>query len=340
MRISLKIMLFFFLTSSAYATKNTNALESELLRFSSIQDTQDYILPFFRDEPKSVKDLGNNLTFNFFFFGNSDIVNLANNLTSGDSEAIVKEIDESFGVPKTALIRVGVNYNYKKFTQSFNVNAGEVLVINNPVSPEISGLVFFDIAATSSYKWTSHSEYFSLEGSLSFIKRKAIKNTISLARLVDNDYEDFNLEQADSYNLVEGSLSASFNLDYIDLQAQIRSIPLGGQRFSYWDSIIDIRSKDLALTSKYFSFWDIYAQYSPVYGGDYDILTTYKLGTGIGLSDHLAVDIFASGKLHANLIITLRLETVEFSVYSVNKVYDQEFYQEARAVGIDTRYRF
>ena len=141
---------------------------------------------------------------------------------------------------------------------------------------------------------------------------------------------------------MEASLDSRIKFNYAELMLNVRSLPIFGQKYKYWDTLIGARSSNIAekLDSKYFSDWHFYFQYSPFYGGEYDVKKTYGLGTSIGFSDHLSLDIYTSGKFYINTSVKLRLENFEFSLYNKKDSYDDFFVQEARSIGLNSRFQF
>jgi hypothetical protein len=335
------LILIFILSFPVFGKEKLNSMESELFRFSSIRETQNHFIPWRRETPESIKELGYNWFFDAFLFGNSSLKNAYEDFSSDNEDEILERINQSYGKPLTTIARLGVQYKNKDFKQGLYANGGEVFLLNNPVFPELHGVLLIDFSSITEYSWYSSNDKFRFTPSLAISRRKSLKKTLSFSEII-LDKSSYKLSQTNWYNTVDASLESEYSFSHFSLMASARSVPIYGQKYNYWDTIVGFKTTNLAkkMDSRFLADLNFFGHYSPFYGGRYDVKKNYSLGTGIGFSDHLLLDLFISGKFYVNAGVKLNLENFEISIYTKKDSYDDFFIQEARFVGINSRFQF
>ncbi len=323
-----------------HAGEPLNYIQSSLLRLSSQNTIEKWVLPFFRQEPVQIKKMNYTFKNNFLVVGNGELPGLFDDITSDNEPLMQKRINESYGQPTDTATKISIGGNWGRFTQELSFNAGEVFILNNPVFPELETFLFYDFYSSTSYRYQLDNS-FELTPKLSLGPRRIIQKTITTGDLLAKS-DLFKINKRPWVWFFELSLEAKYNGLWYELLLELNSIPLVDNDLNYWEVNLGARSANLLQPSenKILHSWDLFVLYSPLYGGDYDVRQTWKWGTGLYLSEHLGLDIFFNRELDPSGLVKLRLDNLDFSFFSMVKYYDHFKLQRSRSFGLNLRVQF
>ena len=317
---------FLFLISTSALSRNLNYIESNLFRISSFIRSEEWIQPFYRYHKKSFP----NYQISVFGSTHPEVKDLIDDIDSKDNDLIQNRIDNSYGKPYDASAKVQVLFRHERFIQTFSANAGAVATVNDPVFPELTGMLFQDYVATSSYIY-KYNEEFTFIPRLILGKRRVLDSSLTVAEIIDRK-PDTKIKNRPWNTIIDFSLAARYEFESFDLLAELNSLPISNNEYNYWDTNLGIKTKNLKglLAMDSIRRIDAYISYSPIYGGNYDVARTVKLGAGIEFSDSFMVDVFLHDEFLFGTIIKYNQDYFTLSLSTHENSYDDFHTQLSR----------
>jgi hypothetical protein len=302
--------LFLLLLSLGLNARELNYIESKLFRLSGYERPDEWVVPFYRYHKRSYPQF----KFNLFASSHPEVLSVIDDVDSKDQNRIQTRLDNSFGRPYDASAKVLVGYRYQKFSQTFSSNAGAVAIVNDPVFPELQGVLFQDYTMTTSYIYNYKKEFIFIPRII-YGRRRVLDSSFTAAQLADKT-PDTKIKNRPWNTFAELSFNGEYRMNYFDLVFEANSLPITSNDFDYWDTNLGIKSKNI---SKYFGLnlnkIDAYLSYSPLYGGNYDVSRTIKGGVGIEFNDLLMIDLFFEDKFLLGGLAKLNTRYLTLSLF-------------------------
>lgn len=331
----IRLLMLMFLATEA-SGRSLNFIEAHQLRLSTRNDGLTWINPFFSARPAEHFD------FRLFFSNEKDVLGLYKDIQSKDQPKIQQRLSESYGKPYDVSAKVGMGFHYGRFSQHFSTNGGALLFINDPVFPEMDGLIFHDYVTTSSYAFGKPRNWV-LRPRISLGWRKMVDEKFTAGDLVQRPLK-VNFEKKPYTNLFEMGLNGSKTLgEYGDLIGEVNAIPLikSDGEYEYWDTFLGYRSWNfLDDKGSWLHALHAYGGYSPFYAGDYDVERTIKTGIDVQFIRHLRLDLFTMDKFYPGLIFSTQFQYIEFNLFTYERGYDDFGRQRSRQYGANLRFLF
>lgn len=328
------ILLFFAFSPKIFARQNLNFIEAHQLRISAHESAEEWMVPF-HYHPKP----GNLDTF-IFASGKQEVLDLFNTLQTRERDKIINLLNNSYGIPFDASAKIGFLYKFHEWSQQLSINAGAALIINDPVFPELRGLIFQDYTTSTSFMFRSDDRKLSFKPRLAYGFRRLIFGKYTTGDLLNNSLNT-KIKEEPVHFFSELSFQAAYQLPFFQLLAEANSLPLVGVDYNYWDTFLGARtlnlSKYLGHTIKTFTF---YGGYSPLYGGYYDASRTIKVGTQLAVNEYFAIDIFTFDKFLPGARLALSYDWFEISLHTFERAYDDYLFQKSRQYGLNLKASF
>lgn len=328
------IAVCFLLSTNLFARQNLNFIEAHQLRLSAHESAEEWMVPFhYHTKP-------GNLDSFIFVSGKQEVLDLFNTLQSRDRDKITSLLNNSYGVPYDASAKVGFLYKFHEWSQHFSINGGAALIVNDPVFPELRGLIFQDYTGTTAYMLRSDNKKFSFKPRLVYGYRRLIFGQYTTGDLLNNSLNT-KINKTTPHFFTEFSFQSAYQLPFFQLLAEGNSLPLTGANYNYWDTFLGARtlnlSKYLGRSIKTLTF---YGGYSPFYGGYYDASRTIKIGTQVAINEHFAFDFFSFDKFLPGARLSFSYDWFELSLHTFERAYDDYLKQISRQYGLNLKASF
>lgn len=317
-----------------YARQNFNFIEAHQLRLSAHESAEEWMVPFhYHARP-------GNLDSSIFVSGKQEVLDLFQTLQTRDREKIITQLNNSYGVPYDASAKIGFLYKFHEWSQQLSINAGAALIVNDPVFPELRGLIFQDYTSSTAFMLRSGDKKLSFKPRLVYGFRRLIFGKYTTGDLLNNSLNT-KIKEEPTHFFSEFSFQAAYQLPFFQLLAEGNSLPLAGVDYNYWDSFLGARtlnlSKYLGRTIKTLTF---YGGYSPLYGGYYDASRTIKIGTQVAINEHFAFDLFSFDNFLPGARLALSYDWFELSLHTFERAYDDYLFQKSRQYGVNLKASF
>ena len=329
MRLSHFIFLFLVFLSEAAIARRLNYIEAQNLRLSGQTHPNHWMNPFvFNKTPKSYEA-------NLFVAGHKDVKDLYDDMTSKDQTKIENRLDKSFGKPYDLEAKIGFGYRSGNFSQFFSTNGGAVLLVTDPVFPELQGFLFHDYTGASAYLYKP-TKALVIKPQLTYGVRRVLDRTYTVGDLVDQGL-DVKFNKVPYVGFVEAGLLATYNtFGYGHFLFELTSLPLLKYDYQYWDAFVGYKTpnfaKRLGMSGGEIS---LYGGYSPFYAGKYDVERTIKTGLRLAPWNFLSLDIFTQDKFYPGALLALSSTHTEFSLFTIERAYDDFGKQKSRQYGLN-----
>lgn len=321
----MKFFAFLVLISINSYALDMNFMEAHHLRLSSQENVNNWLMPH-------TPDKDHDFAFTFFGTGNKDVPEVYDDIQSKKQDKIENRINSSYGKPYDAAAKVQFLFQKNSFRQAFSTNGGAVFVVTDPVFPELRGMIFHDYMASSSYKFQMGD--FSFRPQLSYGFRRTLFRELTAGDLVQEKL-NVKFNKAANVGLVEFGLQSAYKMShYGEVFFDVNALPLTNYEYKYWETILGYRTP--LLYQRLF----LYAAFSPLYGGYYDVSRTYKLGANLSLVDSLRLHLFTLDDFYPGAEIQYRLGIVEVAVMTFERAYDDYGHQKSRQYGAALRLVF
>lgn len=324
------VQFFFllFIISSAHS-RDLNFIESHLLRLSSSLEAEHWLLPF------NNKAYSRLLDINFFVSGHQKDIDLYQDINSKNQERIQGRLESSYGRPYDASAKINLAFHFENITQSFSTNAGAVMVVSDPVFPELKALFFHDYLGASSYLFRPF-DHIIFRPQISYGFRRLVDRQYSIANLVNKSYSA-NLSEVSYKGFAEMSFLGILGVgEWGKVIIEGNSLPVSKQDHNYWDTFLGFKTNNLLSTGNF----NLYAGYSPLYGGEYDVSRTYKIGANIKIAEFFKVDLFTMDKFYPAAIVTFLFNYLEFSLSTFERSYDDYGTQKSRQYAMTLKFQW
>ncbi|MGB0452635.1 MAG: hypothetical protein ACPGJV_02890 [Bacteriovoracaceae bacterium] len=321
---------FVLLASLSLNARELNYIESRLFRLSGHERPNEWVIPFYRYHKRSFPQF----KFNIFASTHPEVPDVIDDIDSKDQDRIQTRLDNSFGQPYDASAKVLIGYRYQNFSQTFASNAGTIAVVNDPVFPELQGMLFQDYTMTSSYIF-NYGKKLTLIPRIIYGRRRVLDSSFTAAQLADKK-PDTKIKNRPWKTFVELSFNSKYRMNYLDLVFELNSLPISANDFDYWDTNLGVKSKNL---NNYFGLdikkLDAYLSYSPLYVGNYDVSRTIKGGVGLEFNDFFMIDIFFEDEFLLGTLAKLNTRFFTISLFTFERAYDDFHTQTSRQYGIN-----
>lgn len=319
------------MSSSMAFAKKVNFIEAHQLRLSGQQDPLHWIVPF-----HSVKQPDSWET-NILFSQEKDVLNLYDDLQSKDQEKIQKRLGDSFGQPYDASAKLNLGFRSGDFAQFFSANAGAVLLVTDPVFPDLKGFLFQDYTSSTSYIFRPVEEMI-LKVQINLGVRRFLDETYSAGDLVSKKIS-VNFGKKPFLGFAEFSLRSIYSFgSWGQGLLEINSLPLMDNQYSYWDSFLGYKTPNFFTgPDSWLKEFALYGGYSPFYGGDYDVSRTQRVGLRMSLGEALSLDVFTFDKFYPGALLSSRLGIFELSLFTFERAYDDFGRQKSRQFGFNLK---
>jgi hypothetical protein len=326
-------IVLLFLSWPLYA-RELNFIESHLLRLSAQQNPTQWLLPFSQTRNPTPYEV------NVFGSVGPDTYGLYSDLTSKNQAKIQKRLDDSYGQPYDISAKVNFGYRHERFSQFMSTNGGAVLLVTDPVFPELKGFLFHDYTATSSYIFYP-TKRFMLKPQLSYGVRRILDREYTSGDLVEKGL-DVKFNKAPYVGFAELNLLGVFSLSqWGSLLFTLSSLPVVKRTYEYWDTFVGYRTPSIAgKKSGWLNSWNFYGGYSPVYAGNYDVDRTVKIGTNLSLLRNIHLDIFTIDQFYPAAILSYDARFVSLELLTLERAYDDFGRQKARQYGANLKIKW
>jgi hypothetical protein len=324
------VFLIIFAPAVCFARK-TNFIESHLLRLSSQQNPTQWLLPF--SQIKAPTPFESNVMVSM----EKDTYDLYKDIDSKNQQRIQERLQDSFGKPYDVSAKVNFGYRFKNFSQFISTNGGAVLLVTDPVFPELKGFLFQDYTASSSYLFKPHPRLI-LKPQLSYGIRKTLDEKYSVGDLVDKSL-NVKFNKIPFIGFSELNLLGIFSLDqWGQILFQVNSFPIMQNDYDYWDTFLGYRTQNFLKNSGWaVSELSFYGGYSPFYGGDYDVSRTYRLGAKMSFLDWISLDLFTMDNFYPASIMAFRFSYFILEMFTFERAYDDFERQKSRQYGLNLK---
>ncbi len=165
------------------------------------------------------------------------------------------------------------NFGFKidNWSQHFSTNGGAVLLVTDPVFPELRGFLFHDYASTTAYLYRPIPALV-IKAQITFGFRKTLDETLTTGDLVSEGL-DVKFNKQPYIGFAELSLLSTYNtFGYGHLIFELTSLPLKSSDYEYWETFIGYKSINIARKLDWgIAELSFYGGYAPIYAGKYDV---------------------------------------------------------------------
>ena len=319
--------IFFLFTVDLFASEKLGYLQSNLLRLAEKDHVSSWFFPANRLQRVNLRNPNYLNATDMMVFGHSEFPELIEDLQSKNDKIIEERVNRSFGEPFEAAIKVKSEIMFNKdWSVSISSNAAEVFILNNPVLPTLDFFIYQDF--NFGMRWT--------EFSLVAGRRRSLNKKVDVVDVL-NKSQNLKIGQLPWYSYINLSYEKQFDLEVLDLNLNLDSIPVISTPYEYWQSNISLKSKNLI---SYFYYTNVFLQFSPVYSGSYVFNKTIKFGPQFMFSKYIGSDIVFDSHFNVSYFFKALLENFEFDLYVVKSIYDDFYFNESRTYGLNFRFQF
>ncbi|RZA09479.1 MAG: hypothetical protein EOP11_01570 [Proteobacteria bacterium] len=301
-------------------------MRAQNFRLSQARGPNDWLLPF------AAQDRGP-LQVGVFLARQSEVGALYADLKSKDSARIQDSLQRSYGKVYDAAAKIGAEFNAGNFRQNFSLNAAASLRVNDPVFPELSGVLFNDYALSTSYgfRW----EGWSVRPKLTYGLRRVLARSFTVGQLLDGK-PNAKLKSVPYRLFAEFGAEIMKSFGWGDLYFNAASLPLRQTEFSYYQLDLAYRTPNLLgrLAAKSLPSLSVWVSTSPVYGGDFEFVRTIRAGISANWLRYFQADIFTADKLLPGAIVRLGPPRVNLQLYTFARAEDDQHVFIARQYGL------
>lgn len=332
----MKLPHFFLLLASIFATtasaRELNYIEAHNLRLSSQTHPLHWINPFvFNKNP-------GNFETNVFVSTQKDVQKLYNDVQSKDEPRIIARLSDSFGKPYDLSAKINFGFKMDNWSQYFSTNGGAVLLVTDPVFPELRGFLFHDYTSTTAYLYKPTPAWV-IKPQVSIGARRILDQTLSTGDLVSESL-DVKFNKKPYIGFAEVNLLSTYNtFGYGHLVFELTSLPLRSSDYEYWETFVGYKTINIAKKLDWkISEFSFYGGYAPVYAGKYDVNRTFKLGSRIGLLEALDLDVFTTDEFYPGGLLSYTFKNFELAVFTFERAYDDFGRQKSRQYGANFKF--
>jgi hypothetical protein len=323
-------VVFCFSISWTASAKRLNYIESHLMRLSSQENPTHWLLPFRQIE--QARTLESNIMVSM----EKDTYSLYEDIQSKKQDKIQERLEDSFGKPYDVSAKVNFGFRYQSFSQFFSTNGGAVLLVTDPVFPELKGFLFHDYAAGSAYLFCPHPRLI-FKPQISYGVRKVLDEEYTVGDLVDKSL-DVKFNEIPYIGFLEFNLLSIFTLNYGQLLFEVNSFPLMKNDYEYWDTFLGYKTPNFLIGKDWLlSELSLFGGYAPFYAGHYDVSRTYKIGARTAISPTFDLDIFTMDDFYPAAIASFNFTYASLEFFTFERAYDDFGNQKSREYGINIK---
>ena len=327
----LRIVLILSLIPWAASAKQLNYIETHLLRLSSQQNPTHWLLPF-RQLKKSTP-----FESNFVLSMEKDTYSLYKDIQSKNENKIQDRLEESYGRPYDVSAKINFGFRYESFTQFFSTHGGAVLLVSDPVFPDLKGFLFHDYTASTSYVFHPNPRLM-IKPQLSYGARRTLNEEYTTGDLVEKSL-DVKFNETPYIGFIELNLLTIFSLsEWGQVLFEINSFPLIKNEYEYWDTFFGYKTPNFLKDMNWaFSDLSFYGGYAPFYAGHYDVSRTYKFGARTSMGDSVDLDFFTMDDFYPAGILSFNLANLSLEFFTFERAYDDFGNQKSRQYGANIK---
>lgn len=221
----------------------------------------------------------------------SDVWGLYQDIKTKDQAKIARRLQESYGNVYDAAAKIGVYGRIGSFTQGISVNAAVAMLVNDPVFPELTGILYNNYALYSAYD----GEWLGVrwKPALTYGVRRVMEQSFTVGQLLDTK-PNMKLKTYPYRFFAEGALEGTKSFSWGELLANAEGVPLFRSDYMYWQVELGYRTRNLleGVSRKWPWRWTAFTSFSPLYGGTYAMGRTVKVGTSVEWFRFLQTDFF------------------------------------------------
>lgn len=271
---------------------------------------------------------------------NPELGAVYDDIESKDSTRVQRRLETSYGRPVDVEAKTGVTFRAGNFRQSMSLNAAAAVMVNNPVFPELDGILYNDFSGSSGYVWM-HSNGWKIESQLQYGVRRTLERNYTVGQLVDSK-PDVKLKEVPYRFYSEGGVRLEKSLFEAAAGINLVSVPLVGGDYKYWKVDFEGRSPELASLMGFqgpgkFHFW---GAVSPFFGGAYNWDRTVRIGFSAAWWRFLRTDVFFFDDFTVAALASLRIYAVELEVFTFERAEDEHRAFRSRQTGLSLLARF
>jgi len=271
---------------------------------------------------------------------NREVWDVYSDIKSKDRSRIQSRLEKSYGQPLDAEAKAGFSFHLGKFEQTFFANAAVALMVNDPVFPELSGILFNDYTLSSSYTFTlPHGIKF--RPTIQYGIRRTLDQSFTVGQLLDTK-PNVKLKTYPYRFYSEASMNIERPFEFGILSASISSFPVTQKYYDYWKTEVSARSRNLLQATSITFPRQVYlwAGLSPFFGGAYNWGRTVQVGTSVGWTNFLRTDLFLFDNFRIAAIVTARIAFLHAEIFTFERSEDDHKALNSRQYGLALSARF
>jgi hypothetical protein len=325
------VRLFFCLFALAFVLPAQAAIPLSFPRaqnflLTGAESVDDWLIPLASKAPFSGK-------VSLLFSRQSDVWALYQDVKSKDQTRVNRRLQESYGNLYDAAAKLAVYGRIGHFTQGLSLNAAASLLVNDPVFPDLAGLLYNNYAFFSAYDFTWASVRW--RPSLVYGVRRVMVQAFTVGQLLDTK-PNTKLKTLPYRGFVEAGLEASRPTPWGEILLNVKGVPVYRNDYAYWQVEAGFRSVNLleGVKRNWPWRWTAWASFSPFYGGNYALVRTVKVGTSVEWFKFAQTDIFLMDKFRPGFVLRLGTARINAQLFSFARSEDDFQVFSSRQYGL------
>lgn len=275
------------------------------------------------------------------FSENREVPGTYDDIRSKDLARIQRRLASTYGQPIDAEAKLGFVLPFGAFEQSFFLNAAASLSVNDPVFPELSGIIFNDYTFSSAYTFRLPAEI-SVKPTLVYGLRRTMEQAFTAGSLLESK-PNVKLKSRPYRFYSELGLSAEKHLASVGtFGASVTGLPIHQTEYNYWATDLSWRSEEMMrlVSWKFPKKAFLWAGFSPLFGGAYNWSRTIRIGTSLAWFNFLRTDLFLTERFLVGGIISARIAFMELDFFTFERSEDEYKLFRSRQYGLALTGRF
>lgn len=320
------------------AATDLNLINSQLLRMKDRYDPLEAINPLIFTVDK--KTVGGNLDLN----AEKDIYDFYKDISSKNQTQINQRLQQSFGSPYSFFgksdLFVKADFENSYFMQTLHADMGGSFFLTDPVFPEVKTLLFQNYGASSELNYFSKNNY-KINFSLNYGYTRLIQQNLNVGDLLESK-PSFKLKEKPWRFYLSLGLDSEYNFfDLGNIIVKVNSVPIVKQEFELFNSFVGIMTTNVLPSDfKVIDHLKFYSGFSPFYKGDYSLQRTLVLGSNVGVTSWMNLDVFTTDNIYLGGQIKLGPEFFNASLYTYQESYDDYGIYTFRNYGFNLNFNF
>lgn len=280
-------------------------------------------------------------TVRLLFADNPEVPGTYRDIKSKDIVRIQRRLETLYGHPVDAEAKIGLSLPFGAFEQSFAMNGAAAMLVNDPVFPELNGILFNDYTLTSAYAFRLPQEI-EARAALNYGLRRVMEQSFTVGALLGSPLNT-KLKTYPYRFYSELSLSAERRFASLGTFGfALQALPVYQKYYDYWAADLSWRSTDLlagtnlSIPKKAY----LWAGVSPFFGGAYNWARTFRLGTSVAWFPFLRTDLFVTERFLLGGVISGRIGLVDLELFTFERAEDEHKIFKSRQYGAALSARF